>query len=155
MRKIVFTVLAALALTIGVATATAGNGHGNGGNSANAKACQKKGWKNLLRSDGSTFKNQGACVSYAAHGGTLVAKSQAQIDCESFAGTFTLAGTFSLGTAVWSCQWANTGQTDFDAKATTLSADCLAQPPTGLVFYDNDGATAVVPGSNKSVCSPA
>jgi len=154
MRKIVFTVLAALALTIGVAAATAGNGHGNGGNSANAKACQKKGWKNLLRSDGSPFKNQGACVSYAAHGGTLVAKSQAQIDCESFAGTFTLGGTFSLGAAVWSCQWANTGQTDFDAKAATLSADCLTQPPTGLSFYDNDGLTAVVPGNNKSVCSP-
>jgi hypothetical protein len=27
-------------------------------------ACKKNGWKTLFRADGSTFKNQGACVSY-------------------------------------------------------------------------------------------
>jgi hypothetical protein len=57
---------AALALGTGVASATAG-----GGNSANAKACQQDGWKNLVRTDGTSFTNQGACVSYAAQGGTL------------------------------------------------------------------------------------
>lgn len=55
-----------LALAVGVSTATAG-----GGNSAAAHACQKGGWKNLVRSDGTPFKNQGECVSYAAQGGTL------------------------------------------------------------------------------------
>ena len=55
-----------LALTVAVATATAG-----AGNSANAKLCQKGGWQNWVRLDGSPFKNQGACVSYAARGGTL------------------------------------------------------------------------------------
>jgi len=58
----------ALALTVAVATATAG-----GGNSANANLCQKNGWQNWVRTDGSAFKNQGACVSYAAQGGTLTA----------------------------------------------------------------------------------
>ena len=59
-------VLAGLVLGIGVATAS-----GGGGNSANAKLCQKNGWKKLLRSDGTAFRNQGDCVSYAAQGGTL------------------------------------------------------------------------------------
>src|SRR6476646_1630712 len=44
-----------------------------GGNSAHAKACQKGGWMKLVRSDQTSFKNQGACVSYGAHGGTLLA----------------------------------------------------------------------------------
>lgn len=41
------------------------------GNSENARLCQHGGWEHLQRTDGSTFKNQGACVSYAAQGGEL------------------------------------------------------------------------------------
>jgi hypothetical protein len=55
-----------VALSVEVATATAG-----GGNSANAHLCQKGGWMKLQRSDGTQFANQGACVSYGAHGGTV------------------------------------------------------------------------------------
>lgn len=55
-------VLAALMLAGGAAAA-------NGGNSANAKLCQQGGWETLTRSDGSSFANTGACVSYAARGG--------------------------------------------------------------------------------------
>ena len=153
---VLFTLCAALALTVGVATATAGHGHGKGkgGNSAAAHACQHGGYKNFVRSDGTSFKNTGACVSYAAHGGTLVAKSQAQLNCESFGGTFTLGGMFSLGTAVWSCQWANTDATDFNAKFATLSTDCFTLAPTGTIFYVNDNLPPVIPGVNKSVCAP-
>lgn len=68
--RILLLCCAALALTVGVATATAGGG--NGGNSANAKLCQKGGWQSLYRSDGSSFANQGQCVSYAAKGGALL-----------------------------------------------------------------------------------
>jgi hypothetical protein len=57
-----------VALSVGVATATAGRGKGN---SANAHLCQKGGWMKLQRSDGTRFANQGACVSYGAHGGTV------------------------------------------------------------------------------------
>ena|SRR6476620_9560791 len=39
------------------------SGNAKGGNSANAKACQKGGWMKLVRSDQTSFKNQGACVS--------------------------------------------------------------------------------------------
>ncbi len=42
-----------------------------GGNSSNAKLCQHGGWQALVRSDGTMFPNQGACVSFGAHGGIL------------------------------------------------------------------------------------
>jgi hypothetical protein len=39
------------------------------GNSGAAHACQKGGYLSLVGADGTTFKNVGACVSFAAHGG--------------------------------------------------------------------------------------
>jgi hypothetical protein len=42
------------------------------GNSAAAALCQKGGYVNLMRTDGSIFNNTGECVSYAAKGGQLV-----------------------------------------------------------------------------------
>ena len=44
------------------------------GNSGAAKSCQKGGYKNLFRADGTGFRNTGQCVSYAAHGGTFATK---------------------------------------------------------------------------------
>jgi hypothetical protein len=57
-----------------LATATAASA---GGNSANAKACQKGGWQQLVRADATTFTNEEACVSYAAHGGVFMTVGQA------------------------------------------------------------------------------
>ena len=68
--RIAVAFCAALTLSLGVATATAGTG--NGGNSTNAQLCYKGGWQHLYRSDGGTFANQDACVSYAAMGGKLL-----------------------------------------------------------------------------------
>jgi hypothetical protein len=45
------------------------------GNSANAKACQKDGWKSLYMRSGQPFSNAGDCTSYAAHGGQLIVKA--------------------------------------------------------------------------------
>jgi hypothetical protein len=45
-----------------------------GGNSATAQACQQGGYVNYSRSDGRRFSDTGACVSYVAQGGTLVAR---------------------------------------------------------------------------------
>jgi hypothetical protein len=64
MKRIALVLCAGLALVVGVSAATAG------GNSDSAKACQQSGWQNLVRQDGTGFKNQGDCVSYAAQGGT-------------------------------------------------------------------------------------
>jgi hypothetical protein len=58
--------LVGLVLASGAVTALA-----EGGNSANAQLCQKNGWMNLVRSDGTAFRNQGDCVSYSAQGGEL------------------------------------------------------------------------------------
>ena len=44
-------------------------GAGSGGNSPAAHACQQGGYRSLVGSDGTTFRNVGACVSYAARGG--------------------------------------------------------------------------------------
>jgi hypothetical protein len=65
-RIIMIIVVAFGLLAITESAASAG-----GGNSESAKLCQKDGWQNLFRSDGSAFVDEGACVSYAAHGGTL------------------------------------------------------------------------------------
>ena len=49
----------------------ANHGHSgaNHGNSGAAHKCQKGGYLSLVGADGTTFKNVGACVSFAAHGG--------------------------------------------------------------------------------------
>ena len=47
-----------------------------GGNADAAAKCEEGGYLNWTRADGSTFRNEGACVSYAARGGTLVALVQ-------------------------------------------------------------------------------
>jgi hypothetical protein len=70
---------AALALTVGVTTANAG-----GGNSGAAHACQKGGWMNLIRSDGTPFTSEDDCVSYAAQGGTLKPKPTCTAGSENF-----------------------------------------------------------------------
>jgi hypothetical protein len=149
--RILFLLCAALALTVGVATATAGNGHGKGkgGNSAAAKACQKGGWKNWVRADQTPFKNTGDCVSYAARGGVLTApKTQSQLDCEAFGGTFgtspVLVGSFT--TVLWVCNgWTNTDITDFNTKLATLQSDCTADG--GVLNW-----AAVIPGPGNSTC---
>lgn len=48
-----------------------GGGGGNKGNSGAAHKCQHGGYLSLVGSDGTTFRNTGACVSFAAHGGTF------------------------------------------------------------------------------------
>ena len=71
--KRLFALLVVLAATAVVAVPLALAGADNG-NSVNAKACQKGGWQTLARTQDNTsgFHNQDECVSYAAHGGTLV-----------------------------------------------------------------------------------
>lgn len=48
---------------------TVAPGNGGGGGSTPTKAgCKKGGWKTATKSDGSTFKNEGDCVSYVMTG---------------------------------------------------------------------------------------
>ena len=43
------------------------------GNSGSAHECQQGGYLSLVGADGTTFKNVGACVNFAAHGGQFAA----------------------------------------------------------------------------------
>jgi VCBS repeat-containing protein len=63
-------------IATGGAAEPAGPGPGNG---PNAKSCQKGGWQDFVRSDGSAFANQGACTSYAAKGGTFRSVNQGPV----------------------------------------------------------------------------
>jgi CARDB len=63
----------ALTATMGIGIVGLASPAGAAGNTDNAKACQKGGFVNYSRTDGTTFKNAGDCTSYLAHGGTLVA----------------------------------------------------------------------------------
>src|SRR5947207_3798790 len=70
MKKLIagLTVVVATAAIV-VPLATAG-----GSNSDNAKQCQRGGWQNLVRQDGTGFAHQDECVAYGAHGGVLSPK---------------------------------------------------------------------------------
>jgi len=128
-------------LSVGVSTAV-------GGNSENAKMCQHNGWQTLKTSTGSSFANQGACVSYGAHGGTFVTETQSQRDCESFGGTF-VTGTTPV---IWTCvSWTNSGAADYNAKFTTMANDCFDDIVNAFGSFGIIGPLNV-PGAVSTVC---
>jgi hypothetical protein len=89
--------IAVLALGVAVLAATSASAAA-GGNAANAKLCQKDGWKTLYRGDGSTFVNQGDCVSYGAQGNTiLLAPNFWKATCEQDGGAFSISNTYTDG----------------------------------------------------------
>jgi hypothetical protein len=73
MKGRIALIAAALGLLALVATPLAGAKKpapgSNPGNSGAAHKCQKGGYRSLVGADGTTFRNVGACVSFAAHGG--------------------------------------------------------------------------------------
>jgi hypothetical protein len=72
-RRTVAIALAMLA-TLALATpAFARPGGNEGGNSAAAAACEDGGYTDWTDAEGNPFRNEGACVSYAARGGMLTA----------------------------------------------------------------------------------
>jgi hypothetical protein len=115
-RPLLLAVLVALtvgALVVGVSAAAAAD------NSANAKLCQKGGWRDLVTSTGAGFASEGDCVSYAAYGGTPLTRyqylqSQYQAICEE-------RGLFFLnGEDGWGCR-SSVGaltQNSYDALST-------------------------------------
>ena len=92
-----------------------------GGNSGNAKLCQKGGWMNLVRADGTTFANQDECVAYGASGGTIAPKPQdktGQEVCAEFGGSFV---GLAQGIVAWVCDWPIT---DYASQFAALDAAC-------------------------------
>jgi hypothetical protein len=69
LKRLVWALLAAAAIAGMLAAGSFAD------NSANAKTCQKDGWKTVVRSDLSGFTSEEQCTSYAAGGGTIVTPS--------------------------------------------------------------------------------
>jgi hypothetical protein len=115
-------VVAALVFALGAGAAGAAK-HGPGGNSAAAKACQGTGYLDLVREDGTAFGTPGACVGYAARGGTLAPKRTWKGVC-----TDDLAGSFSKdasnNTIIWFCDWFGIPKEKFEAFGEALEPWC-------------------------------
>ena len=81
MKKSIVVVISLTALVLAAAVSA-----GNGGNAAAAKLCQKGGWQDLYRGDGTSFASSADCVSHAAmgktvHGGKLTATTEEVVGC--------------------------------------------------------------------------
>jgi hypothetical protein len=141
----VLALFAAVSLAVGVAPAVAKPKPGGnstvapavakpkpGGNSKAAHMCQHGGWRNWVRADQTPFKNTGACVSYAAHGGTLTKpKSAAQLVCESVGGVFAPGS----GSTLWFCTY-----TYSSAAYGALVNRCFAEGGNSFGFVSGNPA---------------
>ena len=105
-----------------------------------ASACQQGGWAGLapIEDPGISFGNQGECVSYAAHGGTLVSFAPGP-DCSvgaSWDGATSLAGMNFSG-----CDLSDTSLAFADLSNANLS---------GAYLYRADLSGATLAGANLS-----
>jgi hypothetical protein len=119
MRRTLIVVAVACLALLAVSVATAKDG----GNVANAKLCQKGGWMNLVRADGTTFASQDECVSYGAQGGTISPPSHqprtGEEVCVANGGFYQLSIS---GAHFWICDgWV---VTNFDAQVAALDEAC-------------------------------
>ena len=109
----------------GVATA---DKQGPGGNSVAAKACQKTGYQDWVREDGSAFETSAECTAYGAEGGTLHRKPSFASLCTLSGGTFTAVGDDGKR-----CEWSDIGPVEFDLGGPQLQLICPV-PMTTIRF---------------------
>ena len=74
-RPLLLAVLVALTVSV-LAVGESAAAAATGGSWANAKLCQKGGWRDLVTSTGAGFASEADCVFYAAHGGTPLTRYQ-------------------------------------------------------------------------------
>lgn len=141
-----------------------------GGNSANAKLCQKGGWELLQRTDGTTFSNQGACVSYSARGGDLVPIAPIRtprIYTEQYTITDAHGGCdlnlyvegLSPNTAYWlQATWSGgsfTLQEVTDANGAESSGWAIGSLNPSFAYYADAGLTQLVVATTEAFqCAP-
>jgi len=133
------------------------------GNSANAHACRQGGWQTLARQEARTepFANQGACVSYAAHGGTLATLLVPTVDV-GFIHIGFFNGEPICGIAVTISGFpAGTYDAEFRGVVRTITVPTdgaiTYQDFPGDAFYEGSIQTVVVdgiPASAVSECTP-
>jgi hypothetical protein len=105
----------------------------------NAQLCQKNGWQNLFRTDGTGFASQDDCVSYGAQGGTILTTppaSQSQLDCEANGGQFSTTNDPSGGPGIF--QWSCSGYNQATA-GNTIAQDCFNDGGIPNTFFDSNG----------------
>jgi hypothetical protein len=195
-RRGVLALVFALVLILGsVASAGAGNGHGNGpgnghgkgaakshgkgtgnggGNSQAAHACNHGGYRSLVGADGTTFRNTGACVSFAAHGGKfatgiIIPAGKTATLSNAMFGDFTtncpgdqlaygyqlnLGANVQVATGGAGCQHV-AGAVVGPFPTATLLRIWLTDftPPGPYTFYSDSATHALVTGSNPFVVS--
>jgi hypothetical protein len=137
---------AVLALSGAGSAAAAG-----GGNSGAARACQQGGWETLVRADGSTFRNTGACVSYSARGGEFgTPEDHDSDDCQVIPGieddTYGFRILGDAGDAGSGRVWNDpncTGNESADALYLTGDAGDVALPCILYAMESAGGGTAI------------
>jgi hypothetical protein len=125
--------------------AMATGAYAGGGNSDAAHACQHNGYLNLHRSDGSSFKNTGDCVSYFAHGGTAGGCSVTTTSgCLSFDNVVMPSFGGSGDTLTVNAAFSFVSTCNFEEPTTTCPINTLNNFATGSGTYivqDASGAT--------------
>jgi len=92
MKQLTLGVSVAVALAVAICLcSTSTTLHAQGQGNSTAQLCKNGGWRLATTAEGQPFKNQGACVSYATHGGE-VSNAFAQA-CRSLPGTVSIDGS--------------------------------------------------------------
>jgi hypothetical protein len=121
-------------------------------------ACKGGGYLTLDRSDGTSFKNQGQCVSYAVHGGTLFRALDASSVYTALRG---FGGPLGPPDANGD-RTGSTGDGGFITGAFSLPGTCVPQPPNtdcfnfGMLFlgYVLHTTTGLAQGNGTATCDP-
>lgn len=128
-----------------------------GGNSEAAHQCNRGGFRDLFRADGSGFSNAGDCVSYAAQGGTFARRLTASFTnvslaaCNALTWGVEIDGVLSpLGGKAYDCIQVPNG----DVSVTYLSTQALRvylrdDTCYGWIYFE-DGNHARVIGTNPA-----
>ncbi|MGB3330661.1 MAG: hypothetical protein WBA46_16995 [Thermomicrobiales bacterium] len=117
------------------------------GNSQNAQACQHGGWMALQQTGGGSFASQGACVSYAAQGGTLIVLDPVATLAFAYAlngdCVMTLSGTGFPASQTFEAWFAvNTG--DAHPSEFAVDADGSFVFPEGIAIAQGDTLLATI-----------
>jgi hypothetical protein len=121
-RKPIALASAVLAVALAFALSTGVAGAARGGNSTAAKACQKGGYLNWTRTDGTAFRRTGECTAYVARRGRLVLRTWQSV-C-----TGELGGAFRQSPTTWYCDFSSATEAEFQSAEAALKPLCPGAP---------------------------
>lgn len=144
-RRVVMLIVAGAGLAMSVSSAAADLGSGQA-------LCKDGGWMVLTAADGTSFRNQGACVSYAVQGGrfgqTVRFTSSNPSPVVAAGASYTPAATASSGLAV-------AITLDSSSTGCSLSGGVVSFPASGTCVIDanqgGNGAWAPAPQVQQTI----